>query len=71
MNVNSGKKQSSVVVSDIPSVKSVNVSMSSINLSDRDENRYNFVDNTQSVFKPKKLNRKRNLTSIVSDDNNF
>ncbi len=59
------------MVSDIPSVKSVNVSMSSINLSDRDENWYNFVDNTQSVFKPKKLNRKINLTSIVSDDNNF
>jgi hypothetical protein len=56
------------VESEVASVKSVNVSMSSIKFSDRGKHKPNLsLSNDQSILKPFKIIRKRSPSSIASN----
>ncbi len=68
MHLQSGKNPSSVEISDVPSVKSAQVSMSSMKFSDRGKNKSNLVSNDNSAHKPKRIYRKTNLSSVIIDD---
>ncbi len=68
MQLNSGRNPSSVVYSEVASVKSVHESMSSIKFSDRGKHRPNLsLSNVHSILKPFKIIRRISPSSIASN----
>ncbi len=56
------------MLSDVPSLKSENVSMSSIKFSDKDINQTNIICYDQSKQNPLRLYRKKNQNRFVSNN---